>query len=195
MLIDATVDTISQVGIVGASVTRIIDRAGLSRGMIHLHFDSKEHLLVEAARHMSETYYAKIDVFLRAAGDEPQERLKALITADLSEEILNRKTVNVWYAFRGEARSQNVFGEHSDTRDDALRNMFINAFRALADDREDPDVLARDAAHGTIALLEGMWTDYFLHSDSFNRNSAKRIIFRFVSALFPGYFDLDNVKG
>ncbi len=194
MLLDATLDTISEFGIVGASITRIIDRAKLSRGMIHLHFDSKGHLLVEAARYMSDTYYAQMEVFVRSGEDSPQGRLAAMISADLSEEILNRRSVNIWYAFRGEARSQNAFAEHSDTRDDALRNMFIHAFRALCDDHPEPDSYARDAAHGTIALLEGMWTDYLLHSESFNRNSAKRIIFRFLSALFPEKFSLDGAK-
>jgi hypothetical protein len=30
----------------------------------------------------------------------------------------------------------------------------------------------QNLAHGTIALSEGMWTLYFLHSDAFNRDSA-----------------------
>lgn len=190
MLIDATIDMIAEYGIVGASVTRIVNRAGLSRGMVHLHFENKRHLQVEAARYMGEQYFAKMDVFLQSAGDSPQARLEAMISANLCEEILNRRTINTWYAFRGEARSQNAFAEYSDSRDDTLDNMFIDAFRSLADDRSKPDALARDAAHGTIALLEGMWTDYLLHSDAFNRDSAERIVFRFVCALFPDYFDL-----
>jgi hypothetical protein len=45
----------------------------------------------------------------------------------------------------------------------------------------------QDLAHGTIALSEGMWTDYFLHSDAFDRDAAKRVIFRFLSAFLPDY--------
>ncbi len=78
---------------------------------------------------MSESYYAKLGTFLAAAGESPQERLHAMISADLSETLLNGKSVNVWYAFRGEARAQNAFTEYSDTRDAALRNMFIDAYR------------------------------------------------------------------
>ncbi len=187
-LIEATIETVSEFGIAGASITRIITRAKLSRGMIHLHFDNKEHLLIEAARHMSEVYYAQLETFLQPAGTNARDRLRALISADLSDKILNPKTVNAWFAFRGEARSHNSFAEHSDTRDEALRKMFIQAYCDLAKGREEADTLARDAAHGTIALLEGMWADYLLHPDAFNRNTAKRIVFRFVSALFPGEF-------
>ena len=190
VLIKATFDTISELGIAGTSVTEIIDRAGLSRGMIHLHFDSKDHLLIETARYMSEEYFTKLDGFLKAAGNSPQETLDAMISADLSDEILNRDTVNVWYAFRGEARSQNAFANYSDTRDDVLRGMFFDAYLQLAADSENPKTLARDATHGTLALLEGMWTDFLLHSEAFSRATAKRIVMRFVSGLFPHHFGL-----
>ncbi len=195
MLIEATIDTVSESGIAETSITKIVNRSGLSRGMIHLHFDNKQHLLVEAARHMSDEYFAKMDRFLKSAGDDPQARLLAMISADLSEELLNRKNVNVWFAFRGEARLHNSFARHSNTRDDALQNMFIEVFRKLAAGQSETEILARDAAHGTIALLEGMWADYFLHRDAFDRDVAKRIILRFISALFPGCFDLTDGKG
>ena len=49
---------------------------------------------------------------------------------------------------------------------------------------------ARDATHGLLALLEGMWTDYLLHPDRFDRDEAMRITFRFLAAMFPSYFTL-----
>ncbi len=192
LLIDATLDVIAEHGVVGTSVTRIISHARLSRGMIHLHFKGKDPLLFAAARYMSESYYANLQAFVDAAGDSSPERLDAMISADLSEALLNRRSVNVWYAFRGEARSQNTFAQLSDTRDAALRCMFIEVYRELAAGFDDTEARARDAAHGTLALLEGMWADYFLHSDTFNRDTARRIVFRFISAQFPGHFDLSG---
>jgi TetR/AcrR family transcriptional repressor of bet genes len=188
MLIEATASLIADEGIARTSITRIIEKAGLSRGMVHLHFENKEDLLIEVARHVAGQYFSKLDTFLDAAGPTPQERLEAIVTADLSEAILNRDSVNIWYAFRGEARSHNAFMAYSDTRDDVLRKLIFDAYLQLAGDAEDAEILARDAMHGTIALLEGMWTDFFLHSSQFNRETAKRIIFRFMSALFPQAF-------
>lgn len=193
-LIEATADVIAEHGIAQTSVTRIIEKAGLSRGMVHLHFGGKEELLVEVARHMFQQYYTELDVFLGRAGPDPRKRLEAVVTADLSEQILNRKSVNIWYAFRGEARMQNAFMAYSDTRDDTLRNLIFEAYLQLAAGSESPEVLARDASHGTIALLEGMWTDFFLHSDRFNRATARRIVFRFMAALFPRAFDLQGSR-
>ncbi|MCP4327439.1 MAG: TetR family transcriptional regulator [Alphaproteobacteria bacterium] len=192
MLVEAAADIIAENGITNTSVTRIIEKAGLSRGMVHLHFDSKDALLVEVARDMSRQYYAKLDCFLAQAGPLPQQKLETIVAADLSEQILNRRWVNIWHAIRSEARSQNAFMIYSDTRDDALRDMIFEACCQLSGENKKRAVIARDAMNGTIALLEGMWTDFFLHSDAFNRKAAKRIVFRFMAALFPHAFNLNG---
>jgi TetR/AcrR family transcriptional repressor of bet genes len=185
-LIDATLDIISEVGIAGTSVSLIVERSRLSRGMVHMHFDNKEHLLLEAARTMADDYYENLFRFIADAPDAPEQRLVAIIEADFDECILNARSTAIWFAFRGEARSQNAFAQYSDTRDSRLKALYISTFaELLGQDTRSREV--QDLAHGTIALSEGMWTDYFLHSDAFDRDAAKRVIFRFLSAFLPDY--------
>lgn len=189
-LIDATLDTIAEEGFSGTSVSEIIQRANLSRGMIHLHFGGKDNLIEEAARHSSEAYFTDLEAALAQPGSSAQETIAAVINNDLSEDILNERSVRIWYAFRGESRNHAGVGRYSDTRDDRLREMMFEAFEDIVQQMDLPDaaVVARDATHGTLALLEGMWTDYLLHPKSFNRQSAKRIVFRFLGSLFPSNF-------
>jgi TetR/AcrR family transcriptional repressor of bet genes len=185
-LIDATLDIIADVGIAGTSVSLIVERSGLSRGMIHMHFDNKDHLLLEAARTMAANYYEHLSRFIDAAPDAPAQRLIAMVEADLDECILNPRSAAIWFAFRGEARSQNAFAQYSDTRDRRLKGLYVTTCaEMLGKDARSQEVL--DLAHGTIAMSEGMWTDYFLHSDAFDRRAAKRVIFRFLSAFLPHY--------
>ena len=33
--------------------------------------------------------------------------------------------------------------------------------------------------------MEGMWADYFLHSDAFDRDAAKRVVLRFIAGVLP----------
>jgi len=191
-LIEATLDSIAENGISETSVSEITHRAGLSRGMIHLHFGGKDNLMSETVRHSSEQYYNGLEALLKTAGPSGQARVEMIVRGDLSEEVLNRRSVNIWYAFRGEARNREAIAAYSDTRDARLKNMIHNAFLGIAGNMRSsaPTDLARDATHGTLAMLEGMWTDFLLHPNSFDRPEAQRIIFRFLSALFPGYFDL-----
>ena len=193
-LIEATLASIAEVGIVETSVTQIIERANLSRGMIHLHFGSKDNLLLAAAKHANEQYYEELDRQLIGMGTAPQQRIGAIVKADLGEALLNKTSANVWFAFRGEAREQQALARYVGTRDQRLKELVLGAFTQIASgvDQRDPDTLARDATHGLLALLEGMWMDYLLYPDSFNRDTAERIVVRFLTGLFPDHFDLDG---
>lgn len=183
-LIDATLDVIAEDGIAGASVTRIIERSGLSRGMIHLHFGNKERLLVAAARFMADDYYRNLFRFIDDAPATPGQRLIAMIEADLDRSSLNEKTIAIWFAFRGAARAHNAFARYSDTRDRRLRDLFSAAFAELMGaEAQSPEVT--DAAYGTIALMEGMWADYFLHGNAFDRGAARRVVLHFIAGVVP----------
>ncbi|MCP4317450.1 MAG: TetR family transcriptional regulator [Hyphomicrobiales bacterium] len=193
-LIESTLDSIAEIGFARTSVSEIIDRAQLSRGMIHLHFGGKDALVEESAKYSSAKYYDSLNGLLKTAGSDPQESVEAIIRSDLSEEVLNKRTVSLWYAFRGESRERKAIAAYSDTRDARLRNLAFEAYLKIARQSglPEPETTAKDATNGTLALLEGMWTDFLLHPESFDRGAAIRTIFRFLSALFPGYFDLDG---
>lgn len=193
-LIEAALESVAENGISETSVSEIIQRAGLSRGMIHLHFGGKDNLMSEAVRHSSEQYYNGLEALLKTAGPSGQARVEMIVRGDLSTEVLNRRSVNTWYAFRGEARNRDDIAAYSDTRDARLKNMVHNAFLRITGEMQigEPACYARDATHGTLAMLEGMWTDFLLHPNSFDRSEAQRIVFRFLSALFPEHFDLEG---
>lgn len=190
-LIEATIASIAEVGIAETSVTQIIERANLSRGMIHLHFGGKNNLLLAATKHANEQYYLELDRQIAASSASPEQQIEAIVKADLSEALLNKTSANVWHAFRGEAREHRALVQYAGTRDERLKELILDAFTriALESDDSDPVTLARDATHGLLALLEGMWTDYLLCSEKFNRRTARRIVFRFLSSLFPDHFE------
>ncbi len=195
-LIDATLDSIAEIGIAGTSVSEIIQRANLSRGMINLHFRSKDNLFVAAVMRAGEHYFEHLENFLASAESPAQSKLAAIIECDLDEKVLNKKSVNIWYAFRGEAREGKAISKYTDTRDERLNTLIYQAFRELTDikNNDEAAVTARDATLGTLALLEGMWTDFLLHPDVFDRKRAKRIVFRFLAALYPKYFNINGAR-
>lgn len=190
-LIRATLDLIVEVGIAETTVSRIIDRARLSRGMIHLHFGGKDKLLIAAARDFSESYTAQMEAQLANMGGEaPTAIIMAVIRADLSEAILNERSAQLWHAFRGIANPPPEIVRYCGTRGGLTRERLGQAFTAMAevDGAPNPGLLARDATFGTMALLEGMCVDYLSNRDRFSREAAFRIILRFVGGLFPRFF-------
>lgn len=190
VLIKATLDTLATEGISGVTVSSIIKRAGLSRGMIHLHFGGKDNLIAEAARTFAKAYYDEMDRQLADHQHPPDDLVRALVRADLSEELLNEYNVAVWHALRGVARFNEKIARHSDTRDARLRSMLFEAFHELHGERSGTNANrdANDATLATLAMLEGMWTDYMVHPGKFDREAAARVILRVVSNLFPSGF-------
>lgn len=176
-------------GITDATVSRIIERAGLSRGMIHLHFAGKDNLLIAAAQYFNQQYYLEMDRQLAAAGTDPQEVVLAVVRADLSQQLLNERSTKIWHAFRGVASAHPGIAQYSSSQDEQLKSIILKAFRTIAQhyDAADSD-LAEDATFGTLALLEGMWVHFRSDMQGFSRDRAYALISRFLNGLFPQHF-------
>ncbi|MDA9008720.1 TetR family transcriptional regulator C-terminal domain-containing protein [Alphaproteobacteria bacterium] len=181
-LIEATIQSIVEIGLPETTVTSIMQRAGLSRGMLHLHFGSKDELLEATAAFFAEDYYEKQEDFLKSAGRDPIDRLKAMIDADFSEELLNQTTAIVWYALRSVAHTNEAIRQHATTRDQRLLEAYSEIFEKLNVNKDGKKLRAIDLAYGLVAMTEGMWMDYFLFPANFNRKKAKEIVLTFVTS-------------
>ena len=181
-LIEATIQSIVDVGLPDTTVSNIMQRAGLSRGMLHLYFSSKEELLVATAAYFAENYYEKQAGFIEKAGADPLDRLKAMIEADLSDVLLNRESTSLWYALRSIAHTNEDIRKHATTRDRRLFEMYSDLFEELMTKGKKQGLTALELAYGLTAMTEGMWMDYFLFPANFNREKAKDIVLAFVAS-------------
>ena len=194
-LIDATLRSIVDFGLEQTSISRILSLANLSRGMVNLHFKSKENLLLEALKYYTENYnnrwYSEVD---KVSLNHPAKKLQAMIQADLSTNILNNEFVIIWYEFRSKARTNSEYQVYTDTRYERYRKTFYSVCSTLAKLEGSNTKHSRSISHGLIAMMEGMWVDYYLHSDSFDRISAERTFYIFLSSIFPSQFTKDGTK-
>lgn len=55
-LIEATIKCIADKGLSGTTMADVTQQAGLSLGIVNLHFQSKEKLLIETMRYISDEY-------------------------------------------------------------------------------------------------------------------------------------------
>lgn len=194
VLIDATLDLIAEIGVPETTVSRIIERAELSRGMIHLHFGGKDKLLIAAAQAFSAAHQREMERQLAEAGPAPADRVIAAVRADLSEVLLNERTARLWHAFRGIANPDPEIAHYCGTRDGLVKDTISVAFRTLAeaDQRQDAERLVQDATFGTMALLEGLCVDYLSNQSDFSRDAAERVVLRFLGGLFPNHFKVET---
>ena len=188
-LIEATADAIAEHGLAAVSISRILEKAGLSRGMVNLHFSSKNNLLLAVAEQFSEDYTRHWSAAMERAGGLPEARLRAIIDADFDPAVLNRRTMAVWFAFRSEAHSSPEYMPFIDSRDAKMQRTITSICRELCAEGANPGTDPQIAALSIIALLEGLWTDFYLHPDRFDRDTARAVVWHTARAFFADSFD------
>lgn len=192
-LIEATIDSLAKRGYSETTMADVADGAGLSRGIVNFHFESKEKLLVATLQHMSEEYASHWRAALAKAGGSPAEKLYALVTADFDRTICNRRKLAAWCSFWGEAKSRPTYQALCGSRDEAYQNVVAGLCAELVAEGGyaiDP----RMAAVALDALLEGLWLRLMMSSSGVTRETALSAATSSLAAMFPGHFDEGGLR-
>jgi AcrR family transcriptional regulator len=192
-LIEATIDSLAKRGYSETTMADVADGAGLSRGIVNFHFESKEKLLVATLQHMSEEYAAHWRNALQKAGPDPAEQLWALVAADFDRAVCTRRKLAAWCAFWGEAKSRPTYQTLCGSRDAAYQKTFVDICAALAAEaayRFDPPATAL----GLCALLEGLWLRLMMGGDDISREKAHAASVEYLAIVFPRHFTRAGVR-
>lgn len=185
-MIDAAILGIARHGLSGLSVSRLVEYSGLSRGMVNLHFERKQALLLQVLQHLADTYRAGWQEEIAAAGDEPAARLAALVEYDVIRGH-SSPTRTAWLAFRQEAITNPIYRPLCDTREAAYFEAVKSLCAALIKEGHyaiEPEV----AALGLVFLLEGLWLDWALDPKRYRPTLGRKICRAHLAALFPRHF-------
>jgi AcrR family transcriptional regulator len=86
-IVEAMRSSVARRGIAGSTFEHVAREAGVSRGLLHYYFGTKEALLVEVVRRDTEHRIARLDEPLAAAGSV--DELLGILVADLEDSIQN----------------------------------------------------------------------------------------------------------
>jgi AcrR family transcriptional regulator len=86
-IVEAMRSSVARRGIAGSTFEHVAREAGVSRGLLHYYFGTKEALLVEVVRRDTEHRIARMDEPLAAAGSV--DELLEILVADLEDSIQN----------------------------------------------------------------------------------------------------------
>lgn len=194
-LIQAAADAIYTFGIRGTTSARIQELSGLSRGMVNLHFGSKENLLLAVAEELAARYAGQWKAIANNPELDAAEKLISIIKADFDPLVLNARDVAIWFSFRAEALSNPHIFPFIDSRDKGFRAVILELLEQLKSEGEYEDVDAKLATDALTAMLEGLWTDYHLHSDTFIPDEALNLCLFVLRSMFPAHFGPQSVHG
>jgi TetR/AcrR family transcriptional repressor of bet genes len=190
-LMDATLATLARRGLAQTTLADVADAAGLSRGIVNFHFDSKERLLLDTLTRLSAEYEAAWREAMEAAGPSAAAGLRALVAADFSERVCSPEKVAAWFAFFAEAAARPDYRDLCWARDDGLLDAFRTLCRALEAEGgygHDPQATAM----ALYAMQEGLWLRLMLGNADLAREQALDIALGMLGTLFPRHFTPDG---
>lgn len=190
-LIEATLSVLERKGLGALTLADVAETAGLSRGIVNFHFESKERLLLETLRHIAAEYDANWRQALVEAGPDPAERLRAVIAADFDPRVGAPNRAAAWFAFFGEAAARADYRELCFARDDAYLATIRTLCKALGDDGRHGRG-TDSTAMALYAMQEGLWLRLMLDTAELSREEAQAIALGMLGTLFPAHFTPDG---
>jgi TetR/AcrR family transcriptional repressor of bet genes len=172
----------------------VAGEAGLSQGLINLHFESKDKLLLATLSRVVDEYRALWEAALEAAPDDPASRLAALVEVDFHPSVCDRDKLAVWFAFWSESKARPTYRKLCAARDRDYDRVMRELCRELVDEggyeAVDPDLAARALA----AITEGLWLDMLISPRNLSRREALRVSMAYLAHLFPQHFSRDEER-
>lgn len=187
-LILATIRSVAGRGLSDTTMATVSSEAGLSQGIINLHFQSKERLLVETLRHIADEYRQAWKKALAGAGDAPARQLAALVLVDFRLPVCDRNKLAVWFAFWGESKSRPTYRQICAERDRAYRTEMVQVVQALIEEGGYEDMDADSVAAGLSAMTSGLWLDMLTNPRSMSRQDGREICMQFLATTFGRHF-------
>jgi TetR/AcrR family transcriptional repressor of bet genes len=184
-LIEATMDCIDRLGLSQTTLARIAARAGVSQGNVVFHFQTKEALLDQTLRHLSDEYRANWKAALEAAAPNPRAQLLALAESSFTPKICNLRKISLWFAFWGESRSRPKYMRVCGDNDAAFSEQVLALCRAMQN-TSAARLPAETAALSIEGMIDGLWQNFLLGPPGFQRDQAIKAVFQLIDSIFPG---------
>ena len=186
-LISSAIKNISQKGINETTMLDVSQGAGLSHGIVNFHFKSKELLLIETLKFVSNEYLESFQKCLVKSGSDPKKKIIAIIDNDFSKKICSRDKVALWFTFFSEVKFKPAYHKICKERDLYYQRIIEDIFRELIN-LEKSKISLINISNGLQALVMGLWLDQLEDPDTFNRKQAKQICFDYIKLNFPKQF-------
>jgi len=187
-LVAATIASIAQDGLAGASIEKITRRAGVSRGLVRHYFGAKSNLLAEAFQKLAQDFREMLGMHLTEApdGDKAAEirlRRSILPMFDRLEPAPDRQYA--WFGFWALARSEPQI-EHLNHELYEEIVEYLGGQVADVAARRGKSVDAAAAGRGLAAMMEGAWVHSIIGVEGMTVAEAQRLSLDYVARLLGG---------
>jgi TetR/AcrR family transcriptional repressor of bet genes len=189
-LINATISVVAAHGYSETTVSRVAKEAGLSLGLMHFYFKSKDHLFEETLRYLSEEYDLVWQSAVREFDGTAPRRLVGMIYAFFDKQVFSHDRLAVWFAFWADAKLRDRFREDVVKTEQRYSRSILQTVREIALaaklDKTHGDLIATSL----ISMIDGFWLQFMINPQTATRNRAISNCLNFLRLTLP---DLSSV--
>ena len=187
-LIDATMKCIARKGMGSTTLGDVAKEAGLSQGIVNLHFESKDNLLMETLRTLANEYREQFDKTMERSGPHSSDTLLALLEMDLKPALCDRHKLAIWFAFWGEVKSRPTYRRICDEFDRYYDSVIERLCADLIKEGGYENISAPAAAEALTCMTNGLWLSYLVSPKSWDRQVAIDAIMSYLTNVFPKHY-------
>ncbi|KIC20151.1 choline-binding transcriptional repressor BetI [Leisingera sp. ANG-Vp] len=174
-LVDAVIDEIGEAGSLDVTVSKIAKRAGMSSGLAHHYFGSKDQMLIAAMRHILTIFSQRVIAGL-ADAEGPAERIKAIIRANFEDHVFERRKTSAWLSFYALSQSNEDAAHLMEIYQKRLRSNLLHDLRKTS---SRPEKIERTLS----ALIDGVYLRAALGKQGPDPLAAETVILAFDALL------------
>lgn len=187
-LIDATMKCIARKGMGSTTLGDVAKEAGLSQGIVNLHFESKDNLLMETLRTLANEYREQFDKTIERSGPHSSDTLLALLEMDLKPALCDRQKLAIWFAFWGEVKSRPTYRRICDEFDRYYDSVIERLCADLIKEGGYKNINSPAAAEALSCMTNGLWLSCLVSPKSWDRQVALDAIMSYLTNVFPKHY-------
>lgn len=185
--------SIARNGLSGTTMAQITQEAGLSLGIANLHFKSKDKLLVETLRYVTDEFNrGRADILDSDKYSTVTDRIEAILKFDFSARVTRKSKLAVWFAFWGEARSRPTYQRICSHADLLAEEAICTLFEAAIDEGGYRQADAGLLATGYSTMVDGLWLDLLVCPRQLSRARASQVARHYLASAFPDHITRDT---
>lgn len=177
-LINATLSCLATDGLAGASVRKIAERAGVTPGLVRHHFETKNALLAETYRALSDIWLARVEKSIAASHHDAETALRGALRAFFPDDVQDMRQMRITISFWGLILVDPEISAIQKTSYSALQACFETLIERHFGARDD----ASEIAIGIISLADGLWLECCLNPRRMAASDALETALRFSTA-------------
>jgi TetR/AcrR family transcriptional repressor of bet genes len=171
-LLKAAISVVAKYDITGATVERICNEAGASRGLIAHYFDSKEELLIAALTNWFDLALGIKKQIANEATLSAEEKIRKIAYSSFDNPSYSWENAAAWQAFTNASRHNPAYAKPirnaSKYSNSVTEPLFLEAATDIG-----IEIDSKKAAVGLYILDDGLWNSLATGKDSLTIKQAK----------------------